>query len=422
MVLEKRGLSVQPCNLDSPPASIGAIAYCPEQVLNSKMAARIAKHATKLASGGTPIVLFSKPPNTELEVRECEIASAYLRAHGAIVVDHLDAWIEVLVLVAHHGVPPGASYSLITDPNSWLSMMLPVGKSSSATDVVLVDVSYSGKAKKTRAMQLPIAARLELQKNPSNLTGSNAAIAAVLHGGALGRRLKSSEFGPADISHAELLSPDWPRLDNQLSKLGLRAGDHETKVLLASLGVQVIRQAVATTPSAAVRIAKKAGYPVQMKTWGPGVASEAKGCLVETELESAADVRRAFASLQRASGNDEFAAIVRETPPEGRRCSVELENHKDLGWIIVLTAGGDSHAEVAPLRQPDAMRLAARIESSRESDSSINTEALADLLVRISFVAPCRSEHFKKLCAHSVVIGSSGCIVVDASAELSAKI
>src|SRR6185295_14980047 len=104
-------------------------------------------------------------------------------------------------------------------------------------------------------------------------------------------------LGPAPVIASAELAIDLDKLERQLAKLGSeqrRLGDHETKVILSAYGVPITRQAVATTPAAAVRLARRAGYPVELKPFGHDLPSEPAGCPIERNITSDAMVRAAF--------------------------------------------------------------------------------------------------------------------------------
>src|SRR4029077_5860327 len=95
-------------------------------------------------------------------------------------------------------------------------------------------------------------------------------------------------LGPAPREATAELGIDSELLARQLAKLEgyARVGDHETKLLLRAYGVPVTRQVVATTPSAAVKGARRVGFPVELKPWGNDVATEPGGCPVERGVTS----------------------------------------------------------------------------------------------------------------------------------------
>jgi hypothetical protein len=142
--------------------------------------------------------------------------------------------------------------------------------------------------------------------------------------------------------------------------------------------VPITRQAVATSPSAALRLAAKAGFPVDVKPWGPDVPSERDGCPVERGLASAADVRRAFAAVLAQAGQplDGGAVIVRASPRPGRELRVKIVHLPDLGpTVIVEVPGQPPEAAPAPLRPPTPTRWP--LAWSRPAPATTNPTASA---------------------------------------------
>jgi hypothetical protein len=187
--------------------------------------------------------------------------------------------------------------------------------------------------------------------------------------------------------------------------------------------VPITRQAVATTPSAAVKLARKAGYPVEIKPWGHDQLTEPAGCPVEKNVASDAFVRAAFTSILAAAnrGPDGGAVIVRETPPAGREIAVTFLELPALGWTVVLDAPGAGQlAAPAPLRLLDAQRLAAQIISSRAGDAEPDRVGLANLLRRASHLAVDLAARVTRIELPRVIIGGRGSrtLVVDAALEL----
>jgi hypothetical protein len=233
-------------------------------------------------------------------------------------------------------------------------------------------------------------------------------------------------LGPAPRAASAELQIDRERLARQLAKLTTetRLGDHETKVLLAAYGVPITRQAVAVTPSAAVKLARRAGYPVELKPWGHDLPAEPAGCPVERGVTSDALVRQAFGAVLAAAGKtgaEGAAVIVRETPPAGRELSVSLLRLPALGWTVVLDPpGGAPAAAPAPLRLIDAHALAAQVIASRAGEPEPDRTGLANLLRRASHLVVDLDERIASLDLARVVVGGRGSrtLVVDAHAAL----
>ena len=404
-------------------------------------AATLALGATcaRAAATGRPVCLLAPAPRGTGRVSiERAAALAYLRAHGAALGHDVDAWIEAVVLLVKLGLPPGPVTAVVAPAGSWLeaqALLLaadaealgvrpPVIGGDEPTDVVLYDSSLGAPPASVPGLHVACAARSELADERALLHGARAALGAITLLGRAAERIAVG-LGPAPDAASAELAIDADKLARQLGKLGLgRVGDHETKVLLSAYGVPITRQAVATTPSAAVKLARRAGYPVELKPWGHDLPTEPAGCPVEKGVASDALVRHAFSAVLTAAGkpasSEGSAVIVRETPPAGREVTVSLLELPSLGWTVVLDApGGAIAAAPAPLRLVDAQALAAQVVSSRAGDAEPDRIGLANLLRRASHLIV-DVGRLRKLELPRVVVGGRGArtLVIDAFAEL----
>lgn len=455
LILNARGLTTDPMPLeqisDIDEFGARAVAYAPGEPPNPALSARIAPLCRDSAVSGRPVVMLCAFPHGRGKNVWLRAASlAYLRAWGAIVCTDPDEWLETVCLIAGYGLPGGSNVAIVAPEGSFLSASATslaneaelVGDRfpSIATtpgrlepvDIALVDraaLSPSTPERVGRAMIVPVVGRAELLADDERipLVGLRAAMAAAGAAGRLAKRLQAG-LGPAttgrdDPRVLDDLQPDLERFERQIEKLDTRAGDHEAKVLLKSWGIPITRQAVATTPSAATRVAKKAGYPVEVKPWGPDQLSERDGCPVERELYTAADVRRAVANVAKAAGLPLGApVIVRETPPPGRAVSARIVRVGALGWMVGLDVSGNLApvAAPAPLRAEDAAGLTRAVEASRAADPAPDRDTLANILTRASHLAVYHQNVLDALYLHHVTVTSKkrDSVVVDAQAVL----
>lgn len=450
-VLRRRGLEVEQSGdrVEAAVARGGQVAAALAEAPDPAAAAALAPACRDAAEAGRPVVLLAPVgrAGSGKTAIERAAATAHLRAHGAIVVADPDAWIEAIVLVSRFGMPAGPRTAVIAPPGGWLAASAraqaaevdPSGDRGPAiaavaadvepADVLLVDRAALGDvpaARAARALVVPVVARGELLDGDDVLVGLRAALAAVASCGRAADRLGAG-LGPAPVTARAELEIDDHRLARQLARIvtgDRRIGDHEAKVLLAAYGVPVIRQAVATTPSAATRLAKKAGFPVELKPWGNDVPSERAGCPVERGLATASDVRRAFLSVLGAAGlpvseSGGSAVIVRETPPQGREVAASIQRIGPLGWtVIVELANQPPIAAPAPLRLVDAAALAAAVTASRAGDPEPDRVALANLLRRASHLAVDHDARFDRIELGRIVVGAKGARTVVVDAEI----
>ncbi len=430
---------------DAPTGDDDVIAWALSTTPTATAAVELAKICARAAAIGRPVCVLAPFPDAPARkptraAIERVAALAYLRAHGAAVGHDVDAWLESIVLLVHYGAPRGPHAAVVAPSGSWLEAQAlsiaaemeaanvrpPVIGGDEATDVVLYDPSLGSPPSSMSGLHVPVAPRPELATDATMLFGARAALAAVTILGRASERIAIG-LGPAPASASAELAIDHERLQRQLDKLDTqigRVGDHETKVLLAAYGVPITRQAVATTPSAAVKVARKAGYPVEIKPWGHDQPTEPAGCPVEKGVDSDALVRHAFTTILAATNRAdarEGAVIVRETPPSGREIAVTLLELPALGWTVVLDAPGAGQlAAPAPLRLLDAQQLAAQIISSRAGDAEPDRVGLANLLRRASHLVVDLAGRVTRVELPRVIVGGRGArtLVVDAALEL----
>jgi len=422
------------------------IAWALDAAPGAAVAAELAAVCARAAATGRPLCLLAPLPHgAGRPAIERSAALAHLRAYGAAVSHDVDAWLEAVVLLVRFGLPAGPRAAVIAPPGSWLEAQAiaiagdaelggarsPLTAPDDPTDVVLYDPALGPPPASTPGLHVPVAPRGELAGTAVVLHGARAALTAIAVLGRAAERIAVG-LGPAPAAASAELAIDRERLARQLAKLGSdqrRVGDHETKVLLAAYGVPITRQAVATTPSAAVKLARRAGYPVEIKPFGHDLPSEPAGCPVERNVTSDAMVRAAFATVLAAAGRapgDASGVIIRETPPHGRELSVALLELPALGWTVVLEgpSGGGAAAPLAaapaPLRLIDAQALAAQVAASRAGDPDPDRTGLANLLRRASHLVVDLGDRIARLDLPRVVIGGRGArtLVVDAAAEL----
>ena len=430
------------------------IAWALDAAPGAAVAVELAAVCARAAAAGRPVCLLAPPPHgTGRAAIERSAAIAYLRACGAAIGHDVDAWLEAVVLLVRFGLPAGPRAAVVAPPGSWLEAQAiaiaadaelggirsPLSAPDDPSDAVLYDPALGPPPASTPTLAVPVAARGELAGDAVVLHGARSALTAIAVLGRAAERIAVG-LGPAPAAASAELAIDRDRLARQLAKLGSdqrRVGDHETKVLLSAYGVPITRQAVATTPSAAVKLARRAGYPVEIKPFGHDLPSEPAGCPVERNVGSDAMVRAAFATVLAAAGrppSDAAGVIIRETPPHGRELAVSFLELPSLGWTVVLEApgagtgggpgGGSAAAPLAaapaPLRLIDAQALAAQVAASRAGDPDPDRTGLANLLRRASHLVVDLGDRLARLELPRVVIGGRGArtLVVDAAAEL----
>lgn len=412
------------------------IAWALDSSPSGARAVELAAICMRAAEAGRPIVLLAPPARgTGRVLVERAAALSYLRAHGAALSHDVDAWLEAVVLLVRFGLPAGPRAAVIAPPGSWLEAQAtaialdaeahgarsPLATADDPTDVVLYDPALGTPPRSTPGLHVAVAARGELATDqPDALHGARSAVAAVTMLGLAAERIAVG-LGPAPRSASAELAIDKELLERSVTRVvrtftSGRVPDHDTKMLLRAYGVAHTRQGLAQTPSAAIKLARQIGFPVELKPWGPSVPSEPDGCPVEKNVTSDSLVRQAFAAAVAATPNE--TAIVRETPPPGRDVTVSLLELPELGWTVILD-GAHVAAAPAPLRLIDAQMLAAHVVASRSGEPDLDRIGLADVMRRASHLVVDLEAKLVRLDLPRVVVGGRGArtLVVDASAE-----
>jgi len=238
----------------------------------------------------------------------------------------------------------------------------------------------------------------------------DSASAAFIAQRALLRRSRSRALLREHAAQAPQLRLDpaaIARADEVLRSAGQVLSEHESKVVLRGFGVEITRQAVASSASGAAQFAETIGFPVVLKALSPDLRRKQELGAVMLGLANGAAVRRAYATIvQNVEHNAPTAhldgVLVAEQAPDGLEihCGA-LRLHTGEMAIFGRALGLPLLAEVtmalSPLAHADALLLAhavlARVPVPalrRASDPGVGE--LAALLLRIDALV----RHFER--------------------------
>jgi ATP-grasp domain len=417
------------------------VALALETLPTAAKAVELAGSCVRAAAQGRPMCILAPPPRGAGRTAiERAAALAYLRANGAVLGHDVDAWLESVVALVVFGLPRGPKVAVIAPAGSWLeaqTLALVTEAEGAGARAPQLASEYKAKAEPTdvvlfdpdltpapatlpgSALAMHVVGRGELAHGEPMLYGMRGALGAIDMLGRAAERIAAG-VGPAGSDDEVEREIDRERLGARLAKLAgmTRVGDHDTKGLLKAYGVAITRQVVETTPSGAVKGARRVGYPVELKPFGNNIPTEREGCPLERDVTSDARVRSAFSSV--LGGATQGAVIVRETPPLGRDIAAQFIRLPSLGWTVVLEINGQVVAAPAPLRPVDAAALAAAVVASRAGDAEPDRAGLANLLRRASHLVADLGDRLERLELPRIVVGGRGSrtVVVDAWCEL----
>ena len=207
--------------------------------------------------------------------------------------------------------------------------------------------------------------------------------------------------------------------------------EHESKVVLHGFGIEVTRQAVASSASGAASFAEQIGFPVVLKAVSPDLRRKRELGAVVLDLKTAASVRRAYASIISSVENKAPAAhidgvLVAEQIEEGLelQCgAVRLDSGEIAlyGRPIGLQAPQEQVLVASPLSEIDALLLANAILTRvpvpamrRRSDPDVRV--LAALFLRLDELLQLSEERLLSVELRPIrlVRGDRGYVTLDA--------
>lgn len=279
---------------------------------------------------------------------------------------------------------------------------------------------------------LPVTGAIVGMDKPDPRLPIEAPTAAFLAQRALLRETANRELARTSLPPlAELADDGIARTTEVLANATEELTDHESKVVLRGLGMQVTRQAVASSASGASGFAERIGFPVVLKALSPGLRRRTEVGAVELDLGNAAAVRRAYATIadnleRRAPTFRLDGIIVAEHVGEGLDLHAGIIRLAEEGHAVFARAlAGDSPLEPAtaatPLSEVDALLLAQAVLSRipvpalrRGSDPDVRP--LAELLLRLSWLAERFGDrvHLAELSRVRLVGGERGYVILDA--------
>ncbi|MGH9137249.1 MAG: acetate--CoA ligase family protein [Acidimicrobiales bacterium] len=203
--------------------------------------------------------------------------------------------------------------------------------------------------------------------------------------------------------------------------------EHESKQVLTAYGIPVTREEVVTSVREAVKAAEAIGWPVVLKASSPAVAHKSDLGLVRIGLQTARDVRLAYAELAAASGGE---VLVSELVAGGTECVVGISHDDLFGPTVMFGLGGvfvevlrDVTFRVPPFDVTEARRMVDEVRGSAllrggRGRPRGDVRALAETLVRVGRLALEQADRLAELDINPLVVRPSDVVAVDALAVL----
>ena len=203
----------------------------------------------------------------------------------------------------------------------------------------------------------------------------------------------------------------------------------EVQRLLASYGVPLVEQGVATTPEEAARLVASLGGHAALKAILPGTLHKSEVGGVRLHLADPVAVgtaaREMARQVQAATGREPSGFVVQRMAPPGVEMLVGVVHDPQFGPTVTCGAGGtlvellkDVSVRLTPLTPGDASSMVRELRSFPLLDGyrgapRCAVDALEGILLRVSMLA---DEHprIAELDLNPVIVTESGALAVDA--------
>lgn len=241
-----------------------------------------------------------------------------------------------------------------------------------------------------------------------------------------------AEFARAYAARAPLVRPAG--MSEAAAREALGLGDlteATSKRVLAAYGLAVTREALAGSGAEAVAIAARMGGKVALKILSPDIAHKTEaggvrlGLAAPDEIAAAHDAiiasARAYAPGARIEG-----VLVQEMVPLGVEIMLGVSNDPVLGPAVSVALGGifvevmgDIVHHLAPLGPEDAAAMLRGLKGAKLLEGvrgmpPADVGALADAMVRLSWLAHDLADVIAEIDLNPVIVGATGLRVADA--------
>jgi len=219
--------------------------------------------------------------------------------------------------------------------------------------------------------------------------------------------------------------PEAARIIRTALAAGQKALDeHQAKQLLATYGVPVTREGLATTEDEALDAARRIGFPVAVKACLWEIMHKSGKGLITLNIQTEAALRKTFHAVRKAAGQP-VPILIQEMVSGSREFVAGMTRFPGFGPCVLFGLGGvftealrDTAFRSAPLSLTEAeeMLLAIRAKEllgAYRGLAAVDVPALAGILQAIGFVALLHPE-IAEIDLNPVIISGSRPIVADA--------
>lgn len=216
-----------------------------------------------------------------------------------------------------------------------------------------------------------------------------------------------------------------------VAKVSQTLSESRSKSVLARFGIPVTREQVCATPAEAARAARQIGLPVALKIDSPDIPHKTEAGVVRLGLDTPEAVERAAGELlaiaRRLPGRPAIGGVlVQQMAGPGVEMMIGARRDPQFGPLVLCGFGGvdvevdpDVAVALAPVSRPQAGAMirslrGARLLQGHRGRPALDTDALADAIVRVSELAWRLQDRIAEIDVNPFIVGRRGGIAADA--------
>jgi acetyl-CoA synthetase (ADP-forming) len=236
----------------------------------------------------------------------------------------------------------------------------------------------------------------------------------------------------ATSSEGKVKMKQDPIITKALERGQSALSEHDSKLLIEKYGVTISTEKLASTADEAAAAANELGYPIVLKACGPEVSHKTERELVEIDLKSEDEIRKAFEKIRANLGSDPSeGVIVQKMVPSERELAIGLIRDPQFGPCVMFGLGGifteilkDTSFRVAPITEEDALQMMDDIRAKDilgpvRGKPPVDRKLLAKALVGLGRIG-IEQENVAEIDVNPLIVGPDGAsIAVDALVVLS---
>jgi len=202
--------------------------------------------------------------------------------------------------------------------------------------------------------------------------------------------------------------------------------EYDSKRLLSSYGIPVVKEKLAQSRAAAVKAAKEIGLPVVLKGCSSEIAHKTEKKLIEVDLRTLKEVERAYEAIVERVGQTPLdGVLVQEMVKGSRELVVGMIRDAQFGPCVMFGLGGifteilkDVSFRIAPLEKRDALEMAGEIKSAKilgafRGMPPVDMDLLVSMLISMGKLG-LDLEAVKEVDVNPLIVSGSRPVAVDA--------